>query len=329
MVKKASNVLMLSTGVSLIGLIGLGVQASQATVLVDSPFNYTVGSPLDGQSNASDVGFGSGTYGGGIWLGYPGTPTAPSNINTVGPTLTYTDANGNSLAVSGNSASINVSTSRSGTTNEASYRNLAGEIGNNGTSSASGYAVTPPQTLWISFIAQVPSSEATSGYNFGGVEFVDQANGNKQGLFIGQTGTVPVWGLSNNNGSVSAKVTDQTFTNKAFLVAEVILGGASYNSVAGGSAVINLWQNPLLGPTAPAVPDATINNGVNFQFNQIAMNAGATISFGEIRVGTTWADVAPIATPEPAPAALLGIAGIASLLLCRRKRVNTGQIGNP
>ena len=327
MLRNMSNILMLSAGASLIGLMGFGVQASQATALVDSPFNYTVGSPLDGQSNSSDIGFGSGTYGGGIWLGYPGTPTSPSNINTVGQRLTYTDGNGNTLAVSGNSASINVTSSRSGSTNEASYRDLAGELGNNGSSSASGYAVTPSQTLWISFIAQVPSSEATSGYNFGGVEFVDQANGNKQGLFIGQTGTTPVWGMSNNNGSVSAKVTDQPFTDKAFLVAEVILGGAPYNGVAGGSAVINLWQNPLLGPTAPTTPDAAISNGVNFQFNQIAMNAGATISFGEIRVGTTWADVAPIATPEPAPAALLGIAGVASLLLCRRKRV-TGHLGN-
>ncbi len=328
MLKKMSNILMLSTGASLVGLVGFGVQAAQATVLVDSPFNYTVGSPLDGQSNSSDIGFGSGTYGGGIWLGYPGTPSNPSNINTIGQQLTYTDANGNSLAVSGNSASINVTTTRSGSTNEASYRDLSGEIGNSGASSASGYAVTPPQTLWISFIAQVPSSEATSGYNFGGVEFVDQANGNKQGLFMGQTGTVPVWGISNDNGSISAKVTDQPFTDKAFLVAEVILGGAPYNSVAGGSAVINLWQNPLLGPSAPATPDATINDGVNFQFNQIAMNAGATISFGEIRVGTTWADVAPISTPEPTPVALLGIAGVASLLLCRRKRSSVHAINS-
>ncbi len=328
MLKKMSNILMLSTGASLIGLMGFGAQAAQATLLVDSPFNYTVGSPLDGQSNSSDIGFGSGTYGGGIWLGYPGSPTAPSNINTVGQPLTYTDANGNSLAVSGNSASINVTTSRSGSTNEASYRDLAGEVGNNGASSASGYAVTPPQTLWISFVAQVPSSEATSGYNFGGVELVDQANGNKQGLFIGQTGTVPVWGISNDNSSISAKVTDQPFTDKAFLVAEVILGGAPYNSVSGGSAVINLWQNPLLGPSAPATPDATIASGVNFQFNQIAMNAGATISFGQIRIGTTWADVAPIATPEPAPMALLGIAGVASLLLCRRKRASGHAINS-
>jgi hypothetical protein len=320
MLKNKSSVLLLSAGAALVGLTGFGTQAARATLLVDSPFNYTVGTPLDGQNNSSDVGFGSGTYGGGEWLGYPGSPAAPSNINTIGQQLTYTDANGNSLAVSGNSASINVTTSRSGSTNEASYRDLAGELGNNGSASSSGYAVSPPQTLWISFIAQVPSSEATSGYNFGGVEFVDQANGNKQGLFMGQTGTTPVWGISNNNGSISAKVTDQPFTDKAFLVAEVILGGAPYNSISGGSAVINMWQNPLLGPSAPATPDATISDGVNFQFNQIAMNAGATISFGEIRVGTTWADVAT-PTPEPATLAIFGIAAGASLLLCRRKRL--------
>lgn len=307
-----SSFVLLSAASVFLG-VGFTNQAATANQLVYSPFNYTLGAALDSQGNSSDIGFGTGAYGGAIWR--DGSGSSAAGVNTVGAPLTYTDANGTSLAVSGNSAQLNLGGTTRSPINEGEWRDLSGELGNNGSSSSSGYAVVPPQTLWISFIAQVPSTE--TNYNYGGVELVDQNNGNLQGLFIGQTGTFPLWGMSNDNGSASAK-SNLAFTKKAFLVAEINLGGAPFNSVAGGDAVINLWQNPLLGSAPPATPNATISAGVNFQFNQIVLASGAPISFGDIRIGTTWADVTPV--PDPAPLALLGTAGMGFLLLRRRNR---------
>lgn len=276
---------------AVIGLIC--APAARASLEVYEPFNYAAGSTLDSQGNNSDVGF----AGGSTWQNGGGS----SGTNTiVGPGLTYTDANGNSLAVSGDAAYI----ANSSTANETDYRNLSATYG------------TAGQTLWISLLGQGSTANSWAGLSLINTNI---SGGNQEVLFLGQSGTdwefvdypTPTGGgVGGDSGSLAA--------NKAFLVYQVVVGAST-------GYTINTWVNPLLGTSLPATPNATYTNTADTfsQFNQFVLHSGTPATLDEIRIGTSYTDVAPIASsvPEPATLSLLGIGEMALAIgMCLRKR---------
>ena len=276
---------------AVIGLIC--APAARASLEVYEPFNYAAGSTLDGQGNNSDVGF----AGESTWQNGGGS----SGTNTIAsPGLTYTDANGNSLAVSGNAAYI----ANSNTANETDYRNLSTTYG------------TAGQTLWISLLGQGSAANSFAGLSLYNTNI---SSGGQEVLFLGQSGTdwkfvdypTPTGGgVGGDSGSLAA--------NKAFLVYQVVVGtGIGYT--------INMWVNPLLGTSLPTTPNATYTNTADTfsKFNQFVLHSGTPATLDEIRIGTSYTDVAPIASsvPEPTTLSLLGIGEMALAFgMCLRKR---------
>ena len=281
-----------AAGAVALGCLSFGVPSARASLLVYEPFNYTLGATLDNQGNGSDIGFQSGS----TWQNGGGT----TGTNTVVAGMTYTDANGNSLAVSGNAAYIPNST----TANETEYRNLSATYG------------TAGQTLWISLLGQ--GSAASS---FAGLSLINTniSSGSQEVLFLGQSGTdwsfvdypsPTASGIGEDSGSVAA--------NKALLVYQVVVGAST-------GYTINMWANPLLGSSLSTIPNATYTNTTDTfsQFDQFVVHSGTSATFDEIRIGTSYADVAPIAVPEPATLPLVGI-GTLALGLCLRRRKSLG-----
>jgi hypothetical protein len=93
-----------------------------------------------------------------------------------------------------------------------------------------------------------------------------------------------------------------------------------------GNSKMTIWQDPAdltseSAATAAAAPlvfrtFALANNADITQLTMLGMNYSKPVSFDEPRLGTTWADVAPV--PEPAALATLALSGVA--LLGRRNR---------
>ena len=77
-----------------------------------------------------------------------------------------------------------------------------------------------------------------------------------------------------------------------------------------GDDTFSLYVNPTPGDPQPAAADATLTFDLGSQ-NGLALNTGngAQVSFDEIRIGETFADVTPL-VPEPASLILLGLAGL-------------------
>ena len=81
-----------------------------------------------------------------------------------------------------------------------------------------------------------------------------------------------------------------------------------------------LYINPTLGETAPAMANATATYADTDTLNTLRYVVHSTLvagdpSIDEIRVGTTFADV--VGVPEPAT---IGLAATAGLLALRRRR---------
>ena len=118
------------------------------------------------------------------------------------------------------------------------------------------------------------------------------------------------YGFSASNLSSMPVVTGTT----AFLVLEM-----AFNST-NNTVNLTLYVDPTPGLSTPAA--GTSSTTANFLSPFSASGAvnlyGNGWSFDELRFGTTYADVAP-AVPEPAPAALLSMAGVVLLLTARRR----------
>ena len=283
-------------------VLGAGMQVAQASLLVYEPFNYTAGSNLDGQGNANDIGFSNSS-----WLN--GGTSGNNVLNSiVSPGLSYTDTSGNTLQVLGNALLL------SG--DESSYRNLSATYG------------TAGQTIWISMIGRGGSTNSYAGLSL--INTALQYSGdtlNAETMFVGQPSSTN-WGFAADNvtsGSGSG-TTDSgvAASDQAFLVYELVVGSNTQSVDINGTPTsfgvgytINMWVNPTLGTSLSTTPNAsfTDTNDPFYQFNQFVLHAGYSGPLlDELRIGTNYADVAPIASPVPEPTtiSLLGI-GILAL----------------
>ena len=102
-------------------------------------------------------------------------------------------------------------------------------------------------------------------------------------------------------------------TSTTFLVYRITFGTLN--------DTIDLFVNPTLGGALPAAPNATLTTADNTffpnAFNRIRVQSGdQAFTVDELRIGQSFADVAPV----PEPSATLALLGAGALFMGRRRR---------
>ncbi len=292
--------------------IGLGpwiVPSVHADLIAYEGFEYDTGVALGGLNG----GFGFSD----AW--YPASATAPgiSSIQAGGLGFSSLTTSGGALYVAGDATAGTASF----------FRTLATPRGDDGT------------TTWLSFIGQ---RTGTKSANYGvdsAASYVRPLNlslynstlsSGQERLALGEGtrtsgGTLPdtdVWGLVERGGVNNALTTWTTVPVdvQSFVLVRIDHGAANADTGY-------MWLNPDLS-VEPAVASALVSmTGIDLAFDRIRPFAGnpspasqnipAEGYFDEIRVGTTFADVAPL-IPEPSTVALFALGGLSFLLLRRR-----------
>jgi MYXO-CTERM domain-containing protein len=253
-------------------------------------FDYPDGTDVSGQTGGS--GFST------AWS------TSVGDIVRAG-SLGYTDALGNVLPTSGGHGYFEGST---GTAQP--NRTLPLVRGDDGT------------TSWFSFVGQrlgakdgdPPSYRRGANISL----FNSTLAASTEQLAIGEgTGRAEdTWSLIPDGGAGNTQASQVPFDQPSFIVVRI-------DHLAGNDNAY-LFVNPVLGVEPNiATANATSIGSFDYSFNRIRPFAGNTTTAGvfaeiqldEIRVGETYADVAPV--PEPAGLTLLGLG---ALSLARRRR---------
>jgi hypothetical protein len=203
--------------------------------------------------------------------------------------LTYTDGNGNQLVVGGNSAEA------TGQPGSAQHIRELPQTGADGT------------TTWISYIGQRLTPHATDDENLAraaSLQIHDVGTTPVEKLAIGKGTTsppsvIPQWSILHSGNVTNAQYSTTSQLETAFLVARVDHIG---DSLVADNAW--LWVNPNLD-SEPDInnADASFQGALDFSYDRIRAFAGNTtggnpyalFAYDEIRLGTTYADVAPIA----------------------------------
>ena len=287
---------------------------SRAALLVYEGFNYPAGAALTNSSaNSAGNGFGWG----GRWTGVnnPLATNSPGN-------LSFTDLNGNTLLTDGGKVIIGVP---GGTTANAQ----ASRSFNLGTLNTNTYTglTNSPGTYWMSFMMQwIGPQTAGSTTNLyvrkGDLTFRQgaQTNATSTGPALFAVGSpnagnrigtpVDTWATWSGNDAGAgiqntglAAATNQ-LTNSTFVLARIDLdGGPGLDTVYTWFDWTNLLVEPTIGTAS------TTNNTSNEDgFNNIRLDANGgsaagtntVLALDEFRLGTSFADVTPLAAlPQP------------------------------
>ena len=128
------------------------------------------------------------------------------------------------------------------------------------------------------------------------------------GLFIGKSGTpVTTYGLETGGANIASSSVVATAGETVFLVLRA--------QFSAGNDVLSLSVNPLPGGAQPLLADAQMSNVNMALTNSLYINNSGGWTIDEIRIGSSFADVAPLqASPVPEPAMptmmLLGLTAI-------------------
>lgn len=258
--------------------------AARADLIAYDGFDDPPGTPLVGQ--AGGTGFST------AWA--PGGFNAPisNNFNVAPGSLAFGD-----LRTSGQHVSTDVTANIAGVT-----RTLSQRFG-------------PGSTFYLSVLLR-PEGTVGDGI-FGGFFglYLDSASANDPDLFLGKPGNRDQYVLENRGGggqSVSnySAVSDQTTL--------LVLKGELVN----GNDTFTLWINRPLGGPDPSSFDARKTDIDIGSFQSLVLYSTGAFSVDEIRIGTTYADVTPLATavPEPSSLALAALGGGLMIALRRARR---------
>lgn len=253
-------------GIALVWFVASNTTLGALTHYVPFDEGYTAGGDLNG-SGGMDLGFQPQTWFDGAAAG-AGSMVIAGNLSAPA-----------GLPVAGNSA-----------TTPASDFNLAFYTFDDGIGGAGepGFDNLPTGEHWISFLARADASS-----DFGGLSlkrfFGDEI------LYIGKVGGAggTEWGVDPQNGLGQFAVEGSDATVDTFLVARLTLGPAADDDT------VDLFINPTPGGPAPTTPDLTVGFNENpvdgvrqIDELRIGSQAGA-FAVDEIRIGATFADVAP------------------------------------
>jgi len=209
--------------------------------------------------------------------------------------LNYTDANGNSLVVSGGAHSAN---------SAAAFRDISFTLG-----------ASTQGTFWLTYLMR---PLATASGLYGGVSLF---NGASENLFTGivTAGTEPRYRLQrylpNSSAHTSSSADPKWAVGQTdFIVIRLDL------SASASSDNIYMWVNPVLD-VEPSIATALLSRtGADVLATRIRMGHNNAMTLDELRFGTTWQDVAPILQIIPEPSSF-AMAALGLVLLGRWLRV--------
>jgi PEP-CTERM motif len=302
---------------------------SSAQVITYEGFTGDTGLPTDmlGASNTAGGSFASTGFVGAWQNGFNNGDA--QRVESATP-LTYTDSLGNVHTSSGDSVALITDGSINYRSVSASSFAANGSVtGTNGTGNGTGGTLplvgfngTSSTTIYLSFVmsnAATGSSDAFilgNGNNNGGVLGIGLLDNNNMAIQ-----TLHVGGDGGTSGAVTDLVASgpgtvpNTGTN--LFVAKLTFNGGVSDSVT-------VWEDPTLGGSGtPASFLASATATGDFAFNSEQLRAfNGPVSFADLTIGNTLADVTAIATvPEPSSYGLMALGLGAFVLLGLRRRM--------
>jgi len=276
---------------------------SGASLIAYEGFNYTAGllpAPNAAGAASSPLNGGTGWAAGGWFQNSGGAASVQTNIFSSG--LSYSDLSvvGNAFHVGGN---VNVGVSG----NANVFRTLASPVTLTG------------NDIWLSFIGV----DHQGGNRVFGLSLYSGTATEDMGIGHTTTGAGPAhandWGLTTAGSDASYQDGGTPITTQSFLLVEINAG------------TVSLWVNPNIdaGQGSLGTANASISLAAT-SFDTIRLFGGNNTTgngygeglFDEIRLGTTFADVTPVAAPEPAGAALFGVGLAVLALISIRRKLN-------
>jgi hypothetical protein len=287
--------------------LALGAVHAHATDIATDLFNapsYHLGGNIYPDSD-QDVGYGAG-YGPNDGIGFASGWDNPfyTSPRTVAPGLSYAG-----LAISGYGAAGPAYVACVYCVNSTAVRAFSDD--------------TATTDLWVSFLIRdddVTADDFGAYPAYGGLA-VEDALGDD--IYIGVPGVQPTptadYSLQTNTDVEESSVAATPGTT-VLLVADISDDGTAY-----------LYIDPTVGQALGA-PDATISAPFTPSgATELYWSDSWGWTYGDIRVGTTLADVTPAPSPAPEPAAwammLVGLGGMGGALRDRRKPVRTTAAG--
>jgi PEP-CTERM motif len=257
----------------------LACHCAQATLLFSEAFNYNSGVNLGGQIN-------------------PGNSTAWSGGNAVlsigSGNLTYPglqDQGGNDLIYT------------SGTASSTTYNT---------------YSAVTSGSVYFSFLIDATTLPTANNYLMALNPGTSTPGGSSDALslYVGASGTGYKIGVRTTGGGTGAAYASDVLAlnSSYFIVAELTLGSPN---------TVSLFFDPTPGGSQPGTPDSTQTTSTAIaSVDDIGFKAQSSAAAGDyaidnLLIGTAWADVTPVAVPEPASFGFIG-AGLIAAVYGRR-----------
>ncbi len=140
----------------------------------------------------------------------------------------------------------------------------------------------PGTTLWIAFLANEPMGRNNG---FSGISL---CNVGREQVFLGDMGSTTFWGLESQKDMpvVSTVTADERIVFLAYRI-----------TCRASDVQFELWVNPKPGTNDPPVAEVAAASDLNeLRFNRVRIcSYPAPMSVDSLRIGTTFADVAPVA----------------------------------
>ena len=262
-----------------VGLLALTSPLS-AGLLVYEPFDYASETQIPDETAGAQETAGLAVADGGTGLKAPRKlqrDRQPFLIAAEG--LTYTDVSGKNLLVKGNSVTLPEGNSPIFLIEDmypAAFERLrspenAAMLGN------------PGEVVWFSFLMHA------TGVTQPSQSFTFKFSGGQSGFSVG---------MLNNQKSTDPWIRIISVSTK-----RVMEDGQTYlivgKATLGPDGEVEVWVNPEIGIDEPGEPASAVIKGSDFSFRELwftmATNNELKVAFDEIRIGDTFADVAPAA----------------------------------
>jgi hypothetical protein len=319
----------------------LGATSAHATLLVYEGFDYTAGTntasatgTATGPITSTGVAA-SGTGLTGSWTMNRGaTASTPATTNLSGTSFTTTAP----LTLSG----LSSSNSRLQWTGQGSSSNTNYLTASLTADVSTALTVNKTSQIWLSYLVKTDAFATNGGIYLGKSNSAD-ASGTMTGtnslIGFGYNSTGNAVITSGGGAGSNTKATSGTAQFGTAGTMKWVVANFSFTSAGIDSA--NIWvrdtytgtEGDLGTAAATFTPTSAIpvfngvSGGVVATATQLVFttgSSGAKVGFDEVRIGTTFLDVAPSASPIPEPSSAAFIAaGACGLLVCLRRRRST------